>query len=95
MLCLSFFAARKIPVGKRVPMQWGLDGKPTWFGPRLVGLLLMPMIASLLVLLLAVADSQGASQHVHPAPDGLKAIFAFGWLGVHAAYLRAICKSAA
>jgi hypothetical protein len=40
---LSFVAGCAIRYGReitapRIPMQWGIDGKPTWFAPRLVGI---------------------------------------------------------
>lgn len=30
---------------QRLPMQWGIDGKPTWYAPRLAGLWGLPMLA--------------------------------------------------
>lgn len=40
---LAFIAGCAIHYGReitasRIPMQWGANGKPTWFAPRLVGL---------------------------------------------------------
>ena len=40
---LAFIAGCAIRYGReitapRIPMQWGTDGRPTWFAPRLVGL---------------------------------------------------------
>jgi hypothetical protein len=32
----------------RIPMQWGFDGNPTWFAPRLIGLW-FPLIIGVLV----------------------------------------------
>jgi uncharacterized BrkB/YihY/UPF0761 family membrane protein len=34
---LSAVAATEAPRGRRWPMQWGLNGKPTWYAHRLVG----------------------------------------------------------
>ncbi len=93
MLAMSLLAARRIPAGTRVPMQWGLDGKPTWFAPRIVGLLVIPVVATLLNVAFVAADYQGESQYVHPAPNGLKLCIAIGLLAMHAVYLRAISRS--
>jgi apolipoprotein N-acyltransferase len=40
---LAFIAGCAIRYGReitasRIPMQWGTNGRPTWFAPRLVGL---------------------------------------------------------
>lgn len=40
---LAFIAGCAIRYGReitapRIPMQWGINGRPTWFAPRLVGL---------------------------------------------------------
>ena len=34
---LNLFYSSRIRA-TRVPMQWGLDGKPTWYAPKIVGL---------------------------------------------------------
>lgn len=49
MLAISGIAYLLFPAGARVPMQWGLDGKPTWTAPKLIGVLFSPIL-SLLVL---------------------------------------------
>jgi hypothetical protein len=33
----AIYYGRKI-TSKRIPMQWGEDGRPTWLAPRLVGI---------------------------------------------------------
>ncbi|RZN11959.1 hypothetical protein CWO91_06390 [Bradyrhizobium genosp. SA-3] len=40
---LAFIAGCAVYYGRqiscrKIPMQWGPDGKPTWFAPRLIGL---------------------------------------------------------
>jgi hypothetical protein len=40
---LGFIAGCAVHYGRRItvsriPMQWGTNGRPTWFAPRLVGL---------------------------------------------------------
>jgi len=43
-------AWKRIPKGARIPMQWGLDGKPTWRTSKAVGLLAIPALAILILL---------------------------------------------
>jgi hypothetical protein len=46
MAILSASAAAKIAPGTRVPMQFGLKGKPLWSAPRRFALLFAPAIAA-------------------------------------------------
>lgn len=41
---------KRIPKGVAVPMQWNLAGKPTWRAPKAMGLLTIPVVATLLLL---------------------------------------------
>ncbi len=43
-------AWKRIPKGARIPMQWGLDGKPTWRASKALGLLAIPALAILILL---------------------------------------------
>jgi len=43
-------AWKRIPDGKRIPMQWGPDGKPTWRVSKAVGLLAIPALATVILL---------------------------------------------
>lgn len=43
-------AWKRISKGVTIPMQWGFDGKPTWRAPKPVGLLAIPVMATLLLL---------------------------------------------
>jgi hypothetical protein len=45
MVLTSFFAARNIPKQSKAPMQFGINGKPTWFASRLFALWFQPIIA--------------------------------------------------
>ena len=45
-----------------LPMQWGLDGKPTWFAPRWLAFSLVPATG-----LLALAVTAYASHQAHDA----------------------------
>jgi hypothetical protein len=46
MAILSASAATKIAPGTRVPMQFGLKGKPLWSAPRRFALLFAPAMAA-------------------------------------------------
>ncbi len=46
MAMLSAVAAAKIGPGVKVPMQFGLSGKPTWYAPRRFALLFAPALAA-------------------------------------------------
>lgn len=41
----SVVAGRKLPTAARLPMQWGLNGKPTWSAPRTAALTFTPVLA--------------------------------------------------
>src|SRR4051812_38777327 len=43
-------AWKRIPKGARIPMQWGLDGKPTWRTSKTIGLLAIPALAIVILL---------------------------------------------
>lgn len=43
-------AWKRIPKGVAIPMQWGLDGKPTWRAPKAFGLLAIPVVSIVILL---------------------------------------------
>ena len=43
-------AWKRIPKGARIPMQGGLDGKPTWRAPKAFGLLAIPVVSIVILL---------------------------------------------
>lgn len=49
MAVIAAIASFRIPES-RIPMQWGFDGRPTWFAPRLPGLLFPVAIAAAVLL---------------------------------------------
>ncbi len=53
-----------------VPMQWGLNGRPTWFAPKLAGLW-GPVGFALLVRLFMAAAASYAPDKIHHAALGL------------------------
>jgi hypothetical protein len=52
MAILSAAAAPAIGPGVKLPMQFGLDGKPVWSAPRRFGLLFAPALAAFFGLFL-------------------------------------------
>jgi hypothetical protein len=63
---LAFIAGCAIYYGReitapRIPMQWGTNGRPTWFAPRIVGLwfsFAFTAIVSAVLLVLAYYEPQ-------------------------------------
>lgn len=71
-----------------VPMQWGVDGKPTWFAPKLLGLWFFVGLALLVrVIFYFQVDADG----VRKAAQGL-ITFSVVIATVHAGYLIAILR---
>src|SRR5215204_5751327 len=54
----------------RMAMQWGFDGKPTWYAPKAIGLW-SPLAIALGVRLLIWAASTYVPEWVHGAEFGL------------------------
>jgi len=60
MLLLSGAAFIASPSGVRLPMQWGLNGRPTWRAPRLMAVLFAPALATAILL---ITSSFAANAH--------------------------------
>lgn len=56
MIALSWRANRQLHGVDRLPMQWGFDGKPTWFAPRRIALAFSPVLATVVLLLLSLTN---------------------------------------
>ncbi len=54
MFLLSLIAWQQIPTGALVPTHWGINGQADQYGSKTVGLLMMPIVTSLIVLLFRV-----------------------------------------
>ncbi|NDV01983.1 DUF1648 domain-containing protein [Pseudoroseicyclus tamaricis] len=78
MIAASFIANRRLPPADRLPMQWGVSGRPTWSAPRLAALSFMPALAVVTIAVIYVA-SGGA------LPGGAVVIVAF--LAAHLLHL--------
>ncbi|WP_028956173.1 hypothetical protein [Sulfitobacter sp. 20_GPM-1509m] len=58
----SVVAGNKFPTAARLPMQWGLNGKPTWSAPRTAALTFTPVLAIIVTGFLIVVA--GAATHI-------------------------------
>jgi hypothetical protein len=69
MAAVSIHFAGRITAPK-VPMQWGINGEPTWYAPRLVALWFsvgLAVLVRLFILFMEVYDPD----KLHNAPIGL------------------------
>jgi uncharacterized membrane protein len=89
---LSLCFARRISAD-RIPMQWGFDGKPTWYAPRAVGLwwsfCFALVVGGVIAFIMLTRDG-----NVHQNSYVLM-IFSFAAVVVQAWHLRAVEKWAA
>ena len=62
IIIASVVAGQKFPPARRLPMQWGITGKPTWFAPRTAALAFTPILTIIVTgVVLAVS---GAAQPI-------------------------------
>lgn len=80
MLILSAVAAFAAPRGARLPMQWGVNGKPTWTAATPIAVLFTPTVAAIVLAPLVVFGDSPAMRTVLPA-------IAMLFLVIHAAHL--------
>ena len=80
---LSWCTGHNLPGVTVWPMQWGLDGKPTWHAPRSVALAFVPVLAALVLLGVSVAR-HGA---VKPGIAGMQILIAVTFLVADLLYL--------
>ncbi|WP_156840315.1 hypothetical protein [Novosphingobium aquimarinum] len=69
LILLSVRADHRFRHLERLPMQWSLQGKPTWSAPRKLALAFTPGLAA--VILTAVVVSV-ATLEPHPGQEGLE-----------------------
>jgi len=82
MAAMSWRAEHRLRHAERLPMQWGLNGKPTWYAPRRIAVAFLPLLAACTFILLAVAqrtteDGNGI------ATDNGRLIFGLSLIAVH------------
>ncbi|HYD89725.1 MAG TPA: hypothetical protein VEA80_19745 [Vitreimonas sp.] len=81
MALFSVAALLRTPADAPLPMQWGLDGQPTWRAPRMIALFFPPALAALILVFLSVVTGDA------PAPAYLPVIIALIFVLVHTVYL--------
>ncbi|MCJ2128866.1 DUF1648 domain-containing protein [Methylobacterium sp. E-045] len=57
--CLSALAGFWVGDLDRLPMQWGLDGRPTWYAPKWIALGFIPVIGVIVMATVAVSHGPG------------------------------------
>ncbi|GAN53865.1 hypothetical protein [Tanticharoenia sakaeratensis] len=90
---MSVVTGRKLIGARLVPMQWGLDGRPSWSAPRSVALAFTPALAATTLTLMmfptvVVPHAMGVWYF------GVTAVICIFFIAVHATYLGAISRPA-
>lgn len=82
-------AERRLVHRPRLPMQWGLDGRPTWTAPRRLALVIVPALSgSGLFVSAAMLGVRPDGANVPEAVmAGLLGLMAMVGLGVYAGFL--------
>lgn len=79
MLTASAWAWVQLPADAQVPIHWGPDGTPDGYADKTVGLFLLPIIAAIVAIVLAVIPS------IEPRRANLERsakAYAVTWIGV-------------
>ncbi|MDO8902600.1 MAG: hypothetical protein Q7V15_14735 [Phenylobacterium sp.] len=56
LVAMSLAFARRAPAGMKLPMQWGLNGRPIWHAPREIALSFTPLLAAFTLTPFALAS---------------------------------------
>lgn len=59
LVVISVGIGRTIPAEARLPMQWGIGGKPTWYGGRGLAVWIMPLVALVVIATVLTALAMG------------------------------------
>ena len=78
--CASAIAHRHLPQATHLPMQWGLNGTPKSFAPRMVALAFTPCLAVCVVGVVAVVSPQAVARGVTVAVLFLVVHLAYLWM---------------
>lgn len=89
MAAMSWRADRRLQHMDRLPMQWGLDGKPTWYAPRRLAVSLLPLVAACILALITLAHHQagaeGSAAAIAPRLVTGLSFIAIHWFHLHLA----------
>ncbi|WP_157577962.1 hypothetical protein [Roseivivax halodurans] len=80
----SVIANQRLPMATHLPMQWGLNGKPTWFAPRVIGLTFTPVLAISVTGFIFVVEGR-AEAHI-------AALVAVAFLAAHLLHLMLVYR---
>lgn len=83
LVLVSLSAGRRLRHLAELPMQWGMDGKPTWSAPRHVALAFMPTVGALIMLAIALRGS------ISP---GTVCVVAASFIAAHILHLTLIAR---
>ena len=90
---LGLRADRRFSRHPRLPMQWSLDGRPTWYAPRRLALIAFPILSGAgLLVIAAMSVVTAMAPATMTASPGLLLPFGLGILGIglFAVYLRMV-----
>ncbi|WP_148213357.1 hypothetical protein [Rhodospirillum centenum] len=90
MSLLSFRADRRLDPAELLPMQWGLDGQPTWSAPRRVALFFTPTLAALILTSLLWITGAVGDSVLGAVP--LLAIVCFAFVAAHLLHLSLLAQ---
>ncbi|MFN4295336.1 MAG: hypothetical protein ACK4FB_00715 [Brevundimonas sp.] len=93
---LGRWADRRLAAHDRLPMQWGLNGRPNWSAPRRPALIVTPLLsgAGLLVGAVLILFASGEPNVRESDILGLLAALAVVGIGVYAGWLAFVTRSA-
>jgi len=86
---LSVVADGRLKEHPRLPMQWGFDGRPTWFASRRVALAITPLLSGIGFMVVTVIRLTAPEPEAADAARLTELQFGLGalGLGVQAVYL--------
>ncbi|MFC7331537.1 hypothetical protein [Rhodocista pekingensis] len=87
---LSFRADRRLDPADWLPMQWDLDGQPTWSAPRRVALFFTPALAALILTSLLWITSPVGDSMLGAVP--LLVIVCFAFVAAHLLHLSLLAQ---
>jgi uncharacterized BrkB/YihY/UPF0761 family membrane protein len=83
---LSVVAASNFPNGARVPMQWGITGKPTWSAPVWFAVSFTPTLAAMVFALMLLWLPSVSEKARHDLPVAFAPVVGL-FLFVHVVHL--------
>ena len=82
---ISWRFRRRLPA--RVPMQWSLTGRPTWYARRGIALAFTPVLGTLVLIAMAIATAWGVQTIDESDPLPWVALTGVVLCAIHAGHL--------